>query len=135
MCQVRTVLPSYKVVAAPGAPGLLRRSCSMDSRSFDSLTRRVAGALNRRRLVASSAAAGATALLLPGADSVLGKDQKKKKTICHCATADPASCNTIKVGKKARKKHLKNDCDYRGACRAGFNPCAVQTLCTNDDQC
>lgn len=108
----------------------------MDSRSFDSLTRRVAGALNRRRLVASSAAAGATALLLPGSDSVFGKDKKgKKKTICHCPTSDPAGCNTIKVGKKSRKKHLKNHCDYKGACQPGFNPCAVGSLCTNDDQC
>ena len=105
----------------------------MDSRSFDSLSRRVAGVLSRRRLVASSAAVGATALLLKDTAPTRGKG--KKKTICHCPTSDAASCNTIKVGKKARKKHLKNHCDYRGDCRPGFNPCTPQLRCTNDDEC
>lgn len=109
----------------------------MDSRSFDGLTRRVAGALNRRHLVFSSAAAGAAALLLRGdGDDALAK-KKKKKTICHCPTSNPASCSTIKVKKKAAKKHLKQHCDYAGACVAGkVSPaCTAETTCNNDDEC
>jgi hypothetical protein len=128
-------------VVALGAHGSYWRTFSMDSRSFDSLARRVAGALNRRRLIASSAVAGATALLAQGTDVTLGKDHNhknnndKKKTICHCPGSTPEGCKTIKVKKRSAKKHLKNHCDYAGACRAGFNPCTPQTLCTNDDQC
>jgi hypothetical protein len=94
----------------------------------------VAGALNRRRLVASTAA-GATALLVRGGiDDALAR-KKHKRTICHCASAATETCTTLKLKKKAAKKHLKNHCDYKGACIPGVNPCAPQTRCANDDEC
>lgn len=105
----------------------------MDSRSFDGLTRRVAGALNRRRVLASSAAAGVTALLLRDAGPALGK--KKKRKVCVCGSATAETCTTRKLKKKGARKQLKNPCNYKGACIAGVNPCTPQTRCGNDDEC
>jgi hypothetical protein len=36
------------------------------------------------------------------------KNKNKKRTICHCPDGNPDNCVTIRVKKKAAKKHLRN---------------------------
>jgi hypothetical protein len=100
----------------------------MDRDHFDALVQRLAstrltrgGAL--RGLVAGIAAASGVA----GASAFSEARAKKrhhKKEICHCANP-AATCSTETVGKKQRKRHLKQDqCDYLGPCQGTLNPCA-----------
>ena len=47
---------------------------------------------------------------------------KKKTTICHCFSNDPATCKTIRIRRWSARKHLKHPCDYKGAC-TGVSGC------------
>lgn len=107
----------------------------MDPRTFDGLTRRLVSALDRRRMVAVSAAAAVAALVGQQAEPALGKKQKKRQ-ICHCPTNDPSTCVTIKAKKRAAKQHLKHHCDYAGPCQPGkVGECVAPSECTKDSQC
>ena len=71
-----------------------------------------------------------------GAGPEFHNPKKKKKTICHCGGSDPTTCKTLKLRKKAAKKHLRHICDYIGACTTGRSGCQRRpTGCTADAQC
>ena len=60
---------------------------------------------------------------------VISEKKGKKKPLCHCPDGNPANCQTLKVKKKARNKHLKqHQFDYIGACTS-------PTPCTNHSEC
>jgi hypothetical protein len=89
----------------------------VDGTQFDTLIKRFSTTtLSRstalRGLAASVAAlAGVTLAAKPGA-----AEQRK---VCHCLDASSASCETLTVGKKAARRHIRDHpCDHRVALAA-----------------
>jgi hypothetical protein len=107
----------------------------MENERFDRLTKTVAHASSRRVVlralgIVGPGALGAAAGLGNGHVATAKKKNQGKKTICHCGSANPQSCSTIKIKKKAAKKHLKRHCDYNGECRDEVvNPCDPGSQC------
>jgi hypothetical protein len=65
------------------------------------------------------------------------KRKKKKKPICHCPDGNPENCVTLRLKKKARKKHLRNHpLDHKGACTGdecnSDADCAPTEVCVNE---
>jgi hypothetical protein len=96
----------------------------VDGTQFDTLVKRLSTTtLSRstalRGLAASVAAfAGVTLTAEPGA--------AEERKICHCEDESRTSCETITVGKKAARRHLRDhDCDYRGKC-TGVSGCCLK---------
>ena len=107
----------------------------MDGSQFDTLIKRLATTpLSRstvlRGLTASVAAfAGVTFAAEPAA--------AEERKICHCEDEIRTSCDTIKVGRRSARRHLrKHPCDYKGECKGrsgcctenGF-PCPSRLTC------
>jgi hypothetical protein len=122
----------------------------MDGSQFDELVKRL-GTTRATRLAALRGLAAGVFANLAGlslfADEATakkgrknkgkGKKNRKKRTLCHCDSAAPSSCRTIKVTKEAKSKHLKRDgCDYSGPC-TGVSGCpgAPGTPCQTRAQC
>lgn len=107
----------------------------MNSDRFDAETR-IFGRVWSRRVVAGGAV-GAVTAALSRLDAQAKPKKKRKKEICHCASNDPATCQTIKVTKKARKQHLRHLCDYTGPCQPGVvGQCAQPIVgCTQNSEC
>ena len=107
----------------------------MDGTQFDTLVKRLASTpLNRstalRGLAASVAAfAGVTLAAKPGA--------AEERKVCHCEDESRASCDTITVGKKAARRHIRDHpCDYKGKCKGRSGCClAISTPCTSRLTC
>jgi hypothetical protein len=111
----------------------------VDGPQFDTLVKRFSTTtLSRsaalRGLAASVAAfAGATLAAEPGAAS-------QKRKICHCLDETAASCETITVGRRSARKHLRrHPCDYRGKCNdvsgcctADGSPCPTLSCCSGN---
>src|SRR5215213_2974170 len=122
--------------ASPPDRSMRRDGNAMDGTRFDTLIKRLATTpLTRstalRGLAASVAAlAGVTLTAEPGA-------AKKKRKVCHCTDEKSTSCNTLEVGKKAARKHVRNHaCDYKGECKGFSDCCFADTLgCTSNTQC
>lgn len=97
----------------------------MDGSQFDALTRR----LTSIRLTRGSALRGmaAGALTLAGMTRIAEEASagKTRGKYCQCDNGTE-TCTNEKAGKKARKRHLKqNPCSYKGKCRGTgtHNPC------------
>ena len=96
----------------------------VDGTQFDTLVKRLSTTtLSRstalRGLAGSVAAfAGVTLVVEPGAAS--------QKKVCHCLDETVTSCETIKVGKRSARRHIrKHLCDYRGECQ-DFSGCCIE---------
>ncbi len=110
----------------------------MDPFRFDGIARHLARSRSRRAVVAGSLGASVLGIVGISPDARAKKKKNgKKKTICHCPTNDPASCNTLKVSKKSRKQHLQHLCDYDGPCQPGVVGQCEQPIegCTRDNEC
>ena len=108
---------------------------TMDSISFDRLVRVMSDDASRRGVLHSAFAAvagfGMTSML--SLEQAEAKKRKKKVTLCH-------SGQTITVGKKKKKKHLKHG-DTIGACQTGTTTTPPPggktpgTLCDTSGEC
>jgi hypothetical protein len=107
----------------------------VDGSEFDTLIKRFSTTtLSRstalRGLAASvTAFAGVTLTAEPGA----AEEQK----ICHCLDETAASCETLTLGKKAARNHLRDHpCDHNGKCR-GVSGCCLEIggTCTTGACC
>jgi hypothetical protein len=126
----------------------------MDGERFDSLVKAISskrltrmGALRGMAAGAAAAVAGVAGATLVSEgtaakrSSVSAKyNPGKRKQICHCVNGDPASCTTIKLRTRGRRKHLRHSCDYPGPCtgRSGCpQPPGPQPIvgCTLDSEC
>ncbi len=120
----------------------------MDPTRFDSLTRLIADSRSRRGLLGGALGVLAGLLAAPESEAKRkrhtaksAKKQKKKgkpnagtkRIICHCPPGNPQNCQTITVGAKAAKVHLKkHKNDLRGECPPPLceGACDDQQTCT-----
>jgi hypothetical protein len=120
----------------------------MDPTRFDSLTRLIADSRSRRGLLGGALGVLAGLLAAPESEAKRkrhtaksAKKQKKKskpnagtkRIICHCPPGNPQNCQTITVGAKAAKVHLKkHKNDLRGECPPPLceGTCDDQQTCT-----
>lgn len=95
---------------------------------FDDFARTLATTTSRRQTVGALLGG---ALGLHGLADVAAKKNGGKKPWCHCPNDNPDNCVTLKLDKKARKKHKKNHpLDHAGECQPQDLSCPPgQTVC------
>jgi hypothetical protein len=115
----------------------------MDASRFDSLTRFLIEFRSRRGLLRGALGVLAGLIAYPESEAkrrgAKGKNKKgkngagKKRVICHCPPGNPENCQTITVGAKAAKAHLKNhEHDHQGAC---VPPPVCEGACDSQQTC
>lgn len=97
----------------------------MDAKRFDSLARLLVSTTHRRGALRLLSVSAPGSVLAVGVGAAGAKKRKKKVTLCH-------EGQTIIVGKKAKKKHLRHG-DTPGACPTSTTtqpPCVPESQAT-----
>ncbi|MCA9881097.1 MAG: hypothetical protein KC442_25030 [Thermomicrobiales bacterium] len=116
----------------------------METGRFDQLATEVASFITRRnftrRLALGSAAAalglGAVLMGAPSEADARRRRRRRRRVMCHCPNNDPAQCVTVRLRRKARRQHLRHNCDYKGPCQPGVvGTCTPPPQCVKDSDC
>lgn len=127
----------------------------VESQRFDALVKRLSGVRLSRSQAVRGLAGGALLLLgaVPAEEVASARTRRRqarerkkaatagtrgaRRTICHCASNDPASCTTLRLGKRGRRRHLRHECDYEGECIPGKAGTCTPPIpgCTQDGDC
>jgi len=101
----------------------------MDGTQFDTLIKRLSRTrLTRARALQGLAAGAVTALAgvhFRADDVSADGNNTRKRKVCLCASADPATCQTKKVKAKKARRLARQGCNYKGSCRSGVSGCTA----------
>ena len=107
----------------------------MDGPQFDTLIKRFSTTTLSRSTALRGLAASVVALAGVALAAKPGAAEQQK--ICHCTDETAASCETLTVGRKVARRHIRrHPCDYRGTCTDVSGCCLeIGETCTTGTCC